>query len=756
MPSFTMMGQVRLEERTGSELEAVLRQPKRLALLAYLALPRPGTWHRRDTLLSVFWPEADAGRGRTALRNALYVLRQHLDEGALRTRGDEEVSLDPEQFSTDVALLERELQAGNPASALARYTGELLPALHVPGAEAFEKWLDDERQRVLGMAQRAALALIEDRTAASDLAGAIDAAKRATELDPDGEPVLRRLMELMDRAGASTRALAVYEKFRARIQREYGTEPAPPTAALAERIRSHSGAALAQPPNAPLPSPVVEEAPEPPRPAVQVGYPRPRRARLILAASLGVILVVTGLAVRSFGGTHLANTERSILVLPMENTTGEPALDYLATGIAEDLAERLLRIRGLARVRSAARAEWPRKTRADLPLLGRTFGTELALRTRLARSGDSLTVSGEVVDLPTGNTRSLASLRFTEATVQELDSRLAAAVVGTAFRRPMPEDPRPSAKPVDPESYRLTLKGWQQQLGTPRNGAAATQLFTEATRLDPGNARAWAGISSARSADAVAWGAPFEEGSVLAEAAANHALALDSLQGTALANLAILRGLRDRNLAEADSLFARAIRAEPANPEIFLVQQSLYRHAWQWEKARDAIRVARQLDPLSALYTAREANLSLCEDRPDLALPLYEAVWRLDPATPSVPFEMARTLARLGRWDDALAAVGMNDLHGEAGYWQYRTTEARPRLTALLEVGKTRWVSRARLGTLYVAVGETDKGLEILEQEARKGDIGIYRLPCQPDVDRARDLPRFKALLDFARQTLPR
>ncbi len=139
MPSFTMMGQVRLEERTGSELEAVLRQPKRLALLAYLALPRPGTWHRRDTLLSVFWPEADAGRGRTALRNALYVLRQHLDEGALRTRGDEEVSLDPEQFSTDVALLERELQAGNPASALARYTGELLPALHCTWCGGFRE-----------------------------------------------------------------------------------------------------------------------------------------------------------------------------------------------------------------------------------------------------------------------------------------------------------------------------------------------------------------------------------------------------------------------------------------------------------------------------------------------------------------------------------------------------------------------------------------------------------------------------------------
>jgi len=37
----------------------VLAQPKRVALLAYLAAATPRRLHRRDSLLALFWPELD-------------------------------------------------------------------------------------------------------------------------------------------------------------------------------------------------------------------------------------------------------------------------------------------------------------------------------------------------------------------------------------------------------------------------------------------------------------------------------------------------------------------------------------------------------------------------------------------------------------------------------------------------------------------------------------------------------------------------
>jgi len=769
MPSFTMLGRIGLERRTGEQVDAVLRQPKRLALLAYLALPRPGSWHRRDSLLSVFWPDADAARGRTALRNALYVLRQHLEEGTLRTRGDEEVSLDPDRFTTDVALLEAELEAGNPGAALASYTGELLPALFVPGAEPFEKWLDTERKRVLVLAVRAAQALADEREAAGDLTGAASAAARAAELSPDDEPALRRFMTLLDRAGASTRALAVYEEFRARVDAEYGAEPSASTSDLARQIKARAQsvatapARRAGPPASPIHSapvlPATAPAPSPPPVAnapAPVSGPVPWRGRRARAAVLllAIPVVLLGALLRLRPVAANAAT-RTLLVLPMENATGDSGLAYLATGIAEDVATRLRSIAGLAQIRSAARDQWPRATRSDLPSLGREFGAALALRMRLTSLGDSLGVSGEVVDLGSGAARPVGTLHFAVDSVRDLESRLAAAVVGTAYRRPLPEEPRAPIRPVDPESYLLTLKGWHALL-TVRDNAAAARLFSEATRLDPGNARAWAGTSSTRAADAVTWRVPFDEGMAVAEAAASRALALDSLQGTALANLGVLRGLRDRNLAEAESLFARATAAEPANPEIYLIEAALYRHAWQWEKARDVIRIARRLDPLNALYAEREAVLSLCAGRPDAALTVYQAAQRLDPAAAGVRDGIARALAGQGRWNEALAALGSPDSSGESGYWAWRAAHARPRLAALLAAERTGWISRAKLGTVYIAAGDLDRGLDLLEAEARAGDVGIYRLPCQPDVDRARDLPRFKALLENARRTLPR
>lgn len=61
MLRLTTLGTIRLE-RDG---EAVpVPQPKRVALLAYLALARPRGLHRRDTLLAMFWPELpESGRG---------------------------------------------------------------------------------------------------------------------------------------------------------------------------------------------------------------------------------------------------------------------------------------------------------------------------------------------------------------------------------------------------------------------------------------------------------------------------------------------------------------------------------------------------------------------------------------------------------------------------------------------------------------------------------------------------------------------
>src|SRR5262245_39251041 len=75
---------------------------KRFAVLAYLAIPAPGRWVRRDVLLATFWPELDAPRARNALRVTLHQLRNVLGSDAIRVLGDEQVSLNSDLVAVDI------------------------------------------------------------------------------------------------------------------------------------------------------------------------------------------------------------------------------------------------------------------------------------------------------------------------------------------------------------------------------------------------------------------------------------------------------------------------------------------------------------------------------------------------------------------------------------------------------------------------------------------------------------------------------
>src|SRR2546425_13319593 len=84
-----MLGTLSLTDANGREVRTVLRQPRRLALLAYLAAATPRGFHHRDGLLALFWPELDQEHARAALRQALHVVRDALGADVIVTRGDE-------------------------------------------------------------------------------------------------------------------------------------------------------------------------------------------------------------------------------------------------------------------------------------------------------------------------------------------------------------------------------------------------------------------------------------------------------------------------------------------------------------------------------------------------------------------------------------------------------------------------------------------------------------------------------------------
>jgi DNA-binding SARP family transcriptional activator len=224
---------------SGGELRAVLVQPKRLALLVYLALANSHRFRRRDTLTGLFWPNVDADHARGALRQGLRFLRSELGSGVLLTRGEEEVGVNPEALTCDTITFEAACEASEWDRALELYRGDLLSGVFVADVSAdFEHWLEDERARLRKRAAAAAWSLVQAAERTGDLARAAVAGRRAVKLEPDDEASVRRLIRILDRKGDRAGALSVYEWFRLRLAAEYDAVPSPETEALLAAIRS--------------------------------------------------------------------------------------------------------------------------------------------------------------------------------------------------------------------------------------------------------------------------------------------------------------------------------------------------------------------------------------------------------------------------------------------------------------------------------------------------------------------------------------
>jgi DNA-binding SARP family transcriptional activator len=235
-PTFRLrvFGSTELSGAPGAD--AVLAQPKRLALLVYLAVARPRGFHRRDRLVALFWPEHDQEHARAALRKAIHALRKALGNDLLVSRGDEELAVDHAHVWCDAIAFDDALQRGRLALALELFRGDLLDGFFAD-APGFERWLETERESYRERAVDAAWALAQHHEAGAELTEATRWARRVARLATMDERVLRRVLQLLDRAGDRSGAIRAYDEFAARLRTHYDIEPSAETRALIRQIK---------------------------------------------------------------------------------------------------------------------------------------------------------------------------------------------------------------------------------------------------------------------------------------------------------------------------------------------------------------------------------------------------------------------------------------------------------------------------------------------------------------------------------------
>ncbi len=451
MIELTLLGLHDLRSSDGRDLGSLSAQPKRFALLAYLAVAGGGL-HRRDSLAAMFWPDMDQFAARRALRNTLYHLREALGDGVIVTRGDDAVSIDAASLTCDVTKLNDAVEAARYEEAVAYHRGELLAGIHVSHAgEAFEDWLSRERLRVTALVLRAVQAMVEREERAGNQSAAAHWAQRACALAPDDEGWLRRGMSLLHASSDTGDALRLYETYARRLATEFAATPSAETEALTARIRSGNQTATAR--KAPVsltPSPASPSRSDVPVDAIlKEGHRQPpgastpdrlRRATIGMTA-LGALALLGLLATRAMETRHASAipARARVLVTVFDNRTGDSALTSLGRMAQDWLAQGLTRTRLVDVVDPRVvyvQGQAVMGAVVDPVTLAHRTGAAMVVSGSYYSTGDTLFVQAAVTDVRTGRVVRvvgpvLSSVRAPVAALDELRSRVMSALATT-------------------------------------------------------------------------------------------------------------------------------------------------------------------------------------------------------------------------------------------------------------------------------------------------------------------------------------
>ena len=638
-----LLGSVELTRADGTEARSVLAQPKRLALLAYLAVGTPRGFHRRDRLLALFWPDADDAHARNALGQSLHFLRRALGAGVIPSRGDDEVGLDLERIDIDVLDFETRVRMGDTSGALERFRGEFMQGFHLSDLADVGRWLDEERARLGHLAWDAAMRHAEEATETADLTSAVAFARRAVAIRPANDASVVLLMTLLHRSGDRAGALEAFRRLEQELRDEYDAEPEPATVALSEQIRLSPGELRdSEPQSVPEPSTEagLDDDSEPPgvAPAGEpASFPLPGRpARTssrgrVGAAVVAVAAFVFGVALwESRGAPALVGEGERVILADFADATGEGIGNAVTEALRVDLIESsvidLMEAPDLRRSLAFMRLE------AGAPLTA-DRAREVALR-----NGVAAVIAGEVAPAGSGY--------LITATLRE-----AASGRSLASFRVTAEGPDDVIAAIDRLSHDLRARSGESladiDAGRPleevtTSSLEALRLYTEAER------RAYTGTGR---------GSPPE--------LLRRALALDSTFAMAWRLLGVSLGERDPIGRAEATANAFLFRERLPDSERYLVEGLYYSHiVVDHPKAIEAYERALMVNPGDPRALNNLAGLCRETDH----LKRSEELLRRAIAGPDRAIlhyvNLAGTLISLGRLDDAMAPLDEWDAHG--------------------------------------------------------------------------------------------
>ena len=350
----------------------------------------------------------------------------------------------------------------------------------------------------------------------------------------------------------------------------------------------------------------------------------------------------------------------SIAVLPFNNMSGDPAQEYFADGITEDLTTDLSRISGLFVVARNSAFAYKGQS-VDLRTIADELGVRYLLEGSVRRVGEQIRINAQLIDGSSGGHIWAERFDGTMSDVFALQDHVNRKIVA-ALEISLTEEDQESLDKVEtssPEAYDVLLRGLEQyQLFTAESMFAARDLFQQATVLDPDYARAYSNIAlTYTTAVNFYWEADRENAIRLGLEYADKALQLDdSIPQIYLTRSSLY--LSQRKYQAAIEAARRTVEVHPNYADGHATLAFISSYTGQFETALEALDRAKQINPQgTGVYLSVEGRILFLLGRYDDALLVLEEAMERNPAFDRVHLDLAATYAQLGRLDDAAWSV---------------------------------------------------------------------------------------------------
>ena len=515
------------------------------------------------------------------------------------------------------------------------------------------------------------------------------------------------------------------------------------------------------PDHPPIPAPAIAQ----PTPTRSLPWPLPAKVAAgtgILVAVVFAIWMLAGQGLRAPAASPLSI--QSLAVLPLENLSGDPAQDYFADGMTDELITDLGQISSL-RVISRTSIMGFKGVREPLPQIARELNVDAVVEGTVVRSGDHVRITAQLIYAPTDKHLWAQSYEGDLRDVLGLQNQVASAIARQIRIQLTPQQQAvlKSARVVNPEAHDDYLRAF-----SPRRTIDGLQTsityFQQAIEKQPDYAEAHAGMGDAYMRLGHMVALPPEEAFPRAKSQALQALELDDTLAEAHAVLATVKFLYDWDFRGAEKEFLRAIALNPNSIDAHALYADFLNAMGRPDEAIAERRSNQERDPLSFEAVGGLAAELYWAHRYDEAIEVTRKVLAVDPNLWSGRLYLGLALAQKHQFPEAIAELQKTVEVTNAPTWIAFVADAkalsgdragaRKILSDLKKLSQQTYVSPWWLAIVYSDLGDKDKAFFWLEKcyQGREHDLVFSKV--WPMFNSLHSDPRYQDLM--RRVGLPR